>query len=110
MDAIAVFVEDVWFGAPDWAAASFIFGGLYLLIGLLVRSWAVAAMLGALAGLVVLSLLFHDFMLFEEISPSMMGLCAAYGAVFAGLTAVLRGWAWKRLAKTRRVPMGAVMA
>ena len=113
MDAIAVFVEDIWFAAPDWAVAGFIFGGLYVLIGLMVRSRLAAAGLGALAGLAVLSLLFYDFTLFGEISPTMMGICAGYGAVVAGLTAVLRGWAFKRVArwraKTPQVPMGAVM-
>jgi hypothetical protein len=112
MEAVAGFVEDVWFGAPDWTVAAFIFGGLYVVIGLIVRSRPVAAGLGALSGLAVLSLLFHDFLLFGEISPSMMRLCAAYGAVVAGLTAVLRGWTWKHvarwMAKRRHASIGAM--
>jgi uncharacterized membrane protein len=114
MDAIAVFVEDLWFGAPDWIVGGLIFGGLYVFIGLMVRSRMLAAGLGALAGLVVLSLLSNDFVSFGEAPTTLMGICAGYGAVVAGLTAALRGWAWKQVARwmARRpaASTGAAMA
>lgn len=89
MDAIASWVSDLSYDLPTWGRFLFFFVAPYILIGLLVRLALLAAVLGGLAGVAWLSLLFVDFVPVEQLSLQMIGLSAAYGAVLATATSYL---------------------
>lgn len=95
MDSLASLVEEIYLAMPDWAGFLTVFGGLYVIIGLVVRSRLLAAGLGALTSLAVLSLVFLDFLPLEEMWSPLGRYSAAYGALVAGFTAVFRVWTWK---------------
>ena len=95
MEALASYVETLYFGQSEWAAFLFVFFAPYVVIGLLVRSTLLSILLGGLAGLAVLSILFFDTTPFGDLSVGLKTIGAGYGAIMAGVTNLIRRFLWR---------------